>query len=872
MAVVAIVADVLDTVEGSKRFNAVLHVVPPVSRMRALWARLETVTGGRLHAQVAGSIETLPAWRMWNDEVIAMGRHTEHGRGASSSYGVARRVELAKGALQALQAEIANCPPVAREIIGCRDMLLGIACALNIGDQQCMREACEVIIKCAQECASRAGDAIVGCPRLLNGLCRQAMQTEDPAVIDALTALSHQNDKMLWIVTTIIKVMRVERQCGVGLLRRSVKAWKSRASQPGMARTKTALLSATAISSSIDAAPVPTPVPALKVQSTRVCDVDDFYLQTISARSYLPDQGAAVDTPGQFLKVAKDSQVTRNRIRDDIIIEPSLSSGSFGTMQGSIDGATRPVGMQVSSIYSSWNTASTPLYSTFNGTGEVQKDAALVHQFGLVPESQPNSTSSSLSLPSPEDSCSTFRSPRSSVVVQKEDDHNPESIMAITDRLMSRSQQLNSEVQTLRSTRALALPEPKILPELLWTPQEGQNYTGVQTSQMVMPPDSLLFASQPSNVGPKLYGSFNGSNPQSAQNVPEIAMSWRGPEFSMSAGHKDFNSVRAPISQRIFVRGDESIHRGRAPSAPPRLDRAESISSIGAPVLREIAPARRALSPPRVLPPITVEPTRASQNPAAGIRGAATIQVPNHKAAPGSVCDVDHLFSYFSRGRTRTRDPPAPPATYTHTVRSISPNGREAVRMAPASEMIARPSSPLTTQSANVREASPNMRPISPNMRDASPQRQDSNQQFHKLADEIAFQHIGVGARMQRDASPQRDVPARDVRSPVTRSIVGASTIQIPNFSYAPQSAHTSIPLYSSTPQHSSSLRQSNVEMCDVDETPMQPAFVGYTSPAAKANDWVGVHVESSTVHAGRREIVLYSPRRAEAEEEDDWC
>lgn len=192
--------------------------------------------------------------------------------------------------------------------------------------------------------------------------------------------------------------------------------------------------------------------------------------------------------------------------------------------------------------------------------------------------------------------------------------------------------------------------------------------------------------------------------------------------------------------------------------------------------------------------------------------------------------------------------------------------------MAPASEMIARPSSPLTTQSAHVREASPNMRPISPNMRDASPQRQDSNQQFHKLADEIAFQHIGVGARMQRDASPQRDVPARDVRSPVTRSIVGASTIQIPNFSYAPQSAHTSIPLYSSTPQHSSSLRQSNVEMCDVDETPMQPAFVGYTSPAAKANDWVGVHVESSTVHAGRREIVLYSPRRAEAEEEDDWC
>jgi len=40
--------------------------------------------------------------------------------------------------------------------------------------------------------------------------------------------------------------------------------------------------------------------------------------------------------------------------------------------------------------------------------------------------------------------------------------------------------------------------------------------------------------------------------------------------------------------------------------------------------------------------------------------------------------------------------------------------------------------------------------------------------------------------------------------------------------------------------------------MCDVDETLLQPVFVGYKSPTAKANDWVGAHVEFSPPQAAR--------------------
>ena len=98
-----------------------------------------------------------------------MGRKTENRRGASSALGVARRTKLAVDALIALQSEIAKCPPIARDILACRDMLLGIANAIALEDEECLKEACEVVVLCAQECGTRAGDAIVGCPKLLNG-------------------------------------------------------------------------------------------------------------------------------------------------------------------------------------------------------------------------------------------------------------------------------------------------------------------------------------------------------------------------------------------------------------------------------------------------------------------------------------------------------------------------------------------------------------------------------------------------------------------------------------------------------------------------------------------------------------------------------
>jgi len=801
-----------------------------------------------------------------------MGRKTEHVRGgSSSSYGVARRVELAAGAMRALQQEITECPPVAREIIGCREMLLGIACAINLGDQQCLQQACEVVVKCAQECKSRAGDAVVGCPSLLNSLCRKAMQnSEDPTVIDTLTALSHQNDKMLWIVTTIIKVMRVERQCGAGLLRRSVKAWRSLSSQRGRARTKNTLLSATSSSSSIGAATAT--IGDMKVQATtRVCDVDDLYLQTIAARSY--------GVPGKLIQYEPQAAAMTR----DGIIALSQSNASFQSSimrQGSTDSVPRPVGMQVSSLYSSWNTASTPLYSTFNGAAEHLKDIALANQFGLVHEL--DLTASSLSLPSPEDSCSTFTSVKS--VATKDDDENPQSIMAMADRLMDRSQKLNSEVEILRNARAL--PEPKILPERPWTPQ-GQDIVGVQ---MMVPPDSLLFASQSSNarhlLETPLYSSFNG-----ALAVP---FAWKGAEYSMpSVAQTHFSSmaVHPDAVQERANSYERERNRARTSSAPPRLDKTEPSyvtmtvrkAVCGAEVSQMLRPARRELSPPRYLPPVTGNPVRASPAPtiAEEIRGAATIQEPVQRGGYESVCDVDNLFAYFSRGRALTRNPPAQPATHSYSVRSTSPY-RKAAPMAPASEMIVerrgyqsvcdvgpvRPSSPLTTKSVL---ASPNVRPVSPNMRQraSSPHRAEPNQQFHKLANEFAFQYIGVGAMMLRDQSPPRSV--REVRSPVTRSIVGASTIQVANFLKAPSSEHTNTPLYSSLPHNPlplsprrapSPLRQANVEMCDVDETPMQPVFIGYTSPTAKANDWVGA------VHADHPGVL----RRRSVQDDDDWC
>jgi len=754
----------------------------------------------------------------------------------------------------------------------------------------------------------------VGCPKLLNGLCRRAMQTEEPMVIDALTALSHQNDKMLWIVTTIIKVMRVEKKSDIGLLGRTVASWKNWRRIDSKAHTKNMLLQ-------MAMAPTSSRTFISEPSSQKMCDVDEYYSQTV-ARPYPSVVTTAVHT-----------QRSVNRIRDDIIIEPCVQSVS-STMQSTI----ASVRAQPSSMYSSWNASSTPLYSTWNATSEMpSKELSSASYFGLVPKEDRldiHSTSSSLSLPSTTGTFSTF----SSIKVNKEDDHNPS--MSVTEKLTYRSHQLRSEVDSLRTTRTL--PEARVLPERPWISSEDESCQEFHNSmQLTVPPDSLLFASRSNNAAPSLCASWNGSSSMTVQQpvvhveqraqhflVQPTSFAWKGAEFNVASVPDHMDALSVYHSQATGPRHhpevfDEQILRAHAfqpapvqhactPSAPPRLVSTEAPStlmpettsgkqslrntahaqvapcSIGASVSRAIStatPSARALSPPRTLPALRcVEPERDSF--------AATIQEPIRKAAaPGSMCDVevDHLLDYFSRGRTMTRD--------VRTGEARPAQERIEIRSSPT----VRISSPMCAVA--LLRTLPSEGVVSSGGCEASVQRTTSvprgAENFHKIADDFAFQRIGVGAMMSRGLSPSsglsppRSSPpgARSMSPPPTRSIVGASTIQFANtttFAAAP-------PQTAPMPQQKSPLR-SPVEMCDVDETLMQPAFVGFTGPRLSASDWVQAPpcyerdmeyvLPQSPVSAGFNRVYvpadaspvssmyrsMTSGHVAVDEDDDDWC
>lgn len=91
---------------------------------------------------------------------------------------------------------------------------------------------------------------------------------------------------------------------------------------------------------------------------------------------------------------------------------------------------------------------------------------------------------------------------------------------------------------------------------------------------------------------------------------------------------------------------------------------------------------------------------------------------------------------------------------------------------------------------------------------------------------------------------------------------MGASTIQFANVRDAPTTGPATVLARPVSP-----LRLSNVEMCDVDETKMQPTFIGYTGPTASARDWVGL---ADDTDGYRREHV---PGHLIAfDDDDDWC
>jgi len=422
---------------------------------------------------------------------------------------------------------------------------------------------------------------------------------------------------------------------------------------------------------------------------------------------------------------------------------------------------------------------------------------------------------------------------------------NPEPA-TITARLLQRSQQLSFDIDNLRSTREL--PEARILPERQWAPDNKETMCDVSDliytkgeepkvsvwdsyknyHTLTAPPDSLLFAS--SHAAPALYSSWNPQvNSQTAMTGPYSRRDENG--NPMAVHHLDHEHIARLRSQAIRP---APKHYGRSPSAPTRMSEPESLSSgiygsqnckyavIGQPVAKLISPAstskpRAMLPPPRVLPMIDNPPTSNDQhgersnaksaptstpgemllpprvlamiddpqtsNVQHGERsnaktwGAATIQMPVRKAAPASP-GTSELFSYFGRSLTSPGDCAA-------TVQVATLPGAGYVTMRQSAPVLP---SPEMSSMSHLRTTSP----IPPHR--ATSERTLGDASFHKVADEFAFQRVGVAAMMvrkgqspvaTRDDSPRRSMsplrsslPEAPASTTVMRSGVGADTIQ----------------------------------------------------------------------------------------------
>lgn len=459
---------------------------------------------------------------------------------------------------------------------------------------------------------------------------------------------------------------------------------------------------------------------------------------------------------------------------------------------------------------------------------------------------------------------------------------------------MYRSQQLNSEVDGLRSTRAL--PEARFLPQKDWVASQAPQ-SETSFVPLTVPPDSMLFASHTTNTIPQ----------------PPASFAWKGAEFFVPP----VDPREAPISAMSVYARPAPVHivehlrtqavrpatvqYGRTPSAPPRMTVTEQPqwsmeSARSSSVTRgDNASRARALSPPRILPSIKyVEPAGAGIQ-REEVRGSHTIQVPVHKAAPGSVCDVDELYGYFSRGRSKTRRPEAsgvaqPSSAPVQVSRAQMPSsGPSQASFASTSPL--RSSSPTLSSShigsqralevanqtimAAPRSRSPIRRPESP-ARSPSAPRVD-HRQFHKMADEIAFQHIGVGAMMVRNQSPMRSSSpnGRPVSPPATRSVLASPTsipIQFAN--------KRSVESPQTAPTMTLDVSPQTESMMTRDVSPLR-------GPQVTANDWVGAAVTYAPSFNYSQSGMVYVPGVASpvnahfnrvfvpdvsADDDDDWC
>eukprot|EP00286_Rhodomonas_abbreviata_P006788 CAMPEP_0181326838 /NCGR_PEP_ID=MMETSP1101-20121128/21738_1 /TAXON_ID=46948 /ORGANISM="Rhodomonas abbreviata, Strain Caron Lab Isolate" /LENGTH=602 /DNA_ID=CAMNT_0023435371 /DNA_START=63 /DNA_END=1871 /DNA_ORIENTATION=+ len=144
-------------------------------------------------------------------------------------------------ACRILSGELKHHAGSASKVLSSPELLDGLAKVLTCGNGLAEREACSIVRICCYQCDVEAGNAIAGSARLLNALCRLALN-EDAFIVETLSQLSHNNPKVLWLITTLLKVLRVQTRCDLRHVRQYFIALRT---ETALMRTKRQILEAT---------------------------------------------------------------------------------------------------------------------------------------------------------------------------------------------------------------------------------------------------------------------------------------------------------------------------------------------------------------------------------------------------------------------------------------------------------------------------------------------------------------------------------------------------------------------------------------------------------------------------------------------------
>jgi len=288
----------------------------------------------------AGEI-SLPAWQAIRDALA-------HGS-----------IEQQCVACQILQDEVKAHNDSAPHLITSPEILDGFAIALKSGDIRVIHEVCTVIKSCSLSAGSLAGKAIAQRADLMNVLCKLSVQREDSLVIETLTRLSHNNEEFLWLVKTLIGVIRVQLKVQKATLRRVFQGWRAHIER-GHASTRMEILRATGS--------IRVGKPQIETKQ-RVSDVDLELRQTVR-KQVMCDVSPVAPPRSRVsqISIATDAVVT-NRMCDvdDVlftlkaVVSQVEARPSYSSVRIHKEGAPKPAQR---SLYSSWTrSTSTPAQS-----------------------------------------------------------------------------------------------------------------------------------------------------------------------------------------------------------------------------------------------------------------------------------------------------------------------------------------------------------------------------------------------------------------------------------------------------------------------------------------------------------------------------